>query len=190
LTVCPDSVYFLPSGAPQTGQNVKFKGTKMKASLKKPVLMSAAIALFSGGFVLTGPVHAQNAPTTFEECAGVPDDIERLACYDEVATAKVPDTVAAMQKAKEEQQVKMFGLITPGPGQVLDELDITFVSIRKNGVGKLVLTTEDGQVWKQTDTTKVFYPSTVSGTIRKGMMGAYYFRPDTKQPPIKVERVE
>jgi len=167
-----------------------FKGFEMKNSTKKTVLMSTAIALFSAGFTLTAPVYAQNAPSTFEECAGVPDDIERLACYDEVATAKVPDTVAAMQQAKEEQQVKMFGLFTPGPGQVLDELEITFVSIRKNGVGKLVLTTEDGQVWKQTDTTKVFYPSTVSGEIRKGMMGAYYFRPNTKQPPIKVERVK
>ena len=95
-----------------------------------------------------------------------------------------------MKAAKAEQQVKMFGLVTPGPGQVLDELNVTFVSIRKNGIGKLVLTTADGDVWKQTDTKVVFYPSTVSGRIRKGMMGAYYFRPDSKQPPIKVERVK
>lgn len=162
----------------------------MKRSAKNTVLMSTAAALFMGGFALAQPGYAQGTPSSFEECAAVPDDIERLACYDEVATAKVPDTIAAMQKAKKEQQVKMFGLFTPGPGQVLDELDITFVSIRKSGIGKLVLTTEDGQVWKQTGTKKVFYPSPVSGQIRKGMMGAYYFRPDTKEPPIKIKRIK
>jgi len=162
----------------------------MKSSAKNTVLMSTAIALFSGSFAFIGPGYSQAAPSSFEQCAAIPDEVERLACYDEVATAKVPDTVAAMQQAKKEQQIKMFGLVTPGPGQALDELDITFVSIRKNGIGKLVLTTEDGQVWKQTGTKKVFYPSQVSGQIRKGMMGAYYFRPDTKQPPIKVERVK
>ncbi len=162
----------------------------MKSSAKNTVLTSTAIALFLGSFAFVGPGYSQGTPSSFEECAAVPDDVERLACYDEVATAKVPDTVAAMQQAKKEQQVKMFGLITPGPGQVLDELDITFVSIRKNGIGKLVLTTEDGQVWKQTGTEKVFYPSPVSGRIRKGMMGAYYFRPGTKEPPIKIERVK
>jgi hypothetical protein len=162
----------------------------MKSSAQNTILLSTAIALFSASFAFIGPGYSQGIPSSFEECAAVPDDVERLACYDEVATAKVPDTVAAMRQAKQEQQIKMFGLFTPGPGQVLDELDITFVSIRKNGIGKLVLTTEDGQVWKQTDTKKVFYPSQVSGRIRKGMVGAYYFRPDTNEPPIKIERVK
>ncbi len=132
--------------------------------------------------------YAQNAPASFEECAAVPDDVERLACYDEVATARVPDTVKAMRQAKEEQQVREFGLFSPGPGQILDELSVTVVSHKLNILKKIELTMEDGAVWVQTDTKKIFYPKTLTGVIKKGMMGSYIFSPDTDDRPMKVER--
>ena len=162
----------------------------MTKTIKHAFLATGAIALGLGSFSYLLPALAQSAPTTFEECAGVPDEVERLACYDEVASAKVPDTVAAMKRAQEQQQVDQFGLTTPGPGQALDDLNISFVSVRKNALGKVVLTTEDGQVWQQADTKKVFYPKQISGRIRKGMMGAYFFTPDNKDRPIKVKRVK
>src|SRR5210317_1181769 len=108
----------------------------------------------------TSVVYGQDAPNTFEECAVVPDDVERLACYDEVAFSKVPDTITAMREAKAEQQQREFGLFTPGPGQVLDELAVTIVSHRVNKLRKIELTTEDGAVWVQTDSKKIYYPKT------------------------------
>lgn len=140
------------------------------------------------GLFTFGGAGAQDAPDTFEECAGVPDDVERLACYDEVATATVPDTINAMRQAKVEQQKREFGLFTPGPGQILDELPVNIVKWRKNKLRKIELTTEDGAVWVQTDSKTVYYPTTLSGVIKKGLMGAYFFSPDTKDRAIKVER--
>lgn len=149
-----------------------------------------SIVLGPGSFTYTTPALAQNAPATFEECAGVPDEVERLACYDEVASAKVPDTVAAMKRAQEQLQVDQFGLTTPGPGQKLDKMNISFVSVKRNALGKIVLTTEDGHVWVQADTKRVFYPKQISGRIRKGAIGSYFFTPDNKDRPIKVKRVK
>ncbi len=144
------------------------------------------------GLLTVVPAKAQDAPPeapqSFEECAGVPDDVERLACYDEVATAVVPDTVKAMREAKIEQQQREFGLIKPGPGEILDELPVKIVSWRRTPLRKVELTTEQGAVWVQTDTKTVYYPSTLTGVIKKGLMGSYFFSPDDGGRPIKVER--
>jgi len=158
-------------------------------TFKFPLIAPSVLAI-SLGFIWVSavPATAQNAPSTFEECAGVPDDVERLACYDEVATSKVPDTINAMRQAKIEQQKREFGLFTPGPGQVLDELPVNIVSWRMNKLRKIELTTEDGAIWVQADTKTVYYPKTISGKIKKGMMGAYFFSPDTDDRAIKVER--
>lgn len=129
------------------------------------------------------------APTTFEECAKVQRDEERLACYDEIANSQFPDTVKKMREAREIKKKKDFGLFLPGPGQELDKVEITFVGIRKNPYGKTVLTTEDGQVWVQTDNKSVTYKSPISGVIKEGLMGSYLFSPHGKERAIKVERI-
>ncbi|HXV73813.1 MAG TPA: hypothetical protein VD713_03695 [Sphingomonadales bacterium] len=129
------------------------------------------------------------APTTFEECATVPRDEERLACYDEIANSQFPDTMQKMREARERKKKKDFGLFLPGPGQELDELEITFVNVRKNPYGKVVLTTEDGQIWVQTDNKSLTYKQPIKGIIKKGLMGSYIFSPEGKERAIKVERI-
>ena len=159
----------------------------MKKTFFVPV---AALAVVSASFVYPSGTFAQGAPSTFEECAGVLDDVERLACYDEVANAVVPDTVKSMREAKARQQVEEFGLIRPSPGEVLDELAVTVVAIERTLHGKARLIMESGAVWVQTDTKTVYYPKNLTGVIKKGMMGSYIFSPDTKDRAIKVKRQE
>lgn len=160
----------------------------MTTNFKKIFLFSVPFGLIFGAATVPSEAFAQNAPGSFEECAVVPDDVERLACYDEVAFAKVPDTITAMREAKAEQQQREFGLFSPGPGQILDELAVTIVSHRLNKLRKIELTTEDGAVWVQTDTKIIYYPKTMTGVIKKAMMGSYIFSPDTKDRPMKVRR--
>lgn len=151
--------------------------------------MAVAVSL-AAPFASPATVLAQGAPSTFEECAAVPDDVERLACYDEVATAKVPDTVTRMREAKAQQQKEDFGLVRPSSGTVMDELAVNVVRIERTLHGKARLFMEDGSVWEQTDTKKVYYPKTLTGLIKKGMMGSFIFSPDTKDKAIKVTRVQ
>jgi hypothetical protein len=129
------------------------------------------------------------APTTFQECAAVPHDEERLACYDEIANSQFPDTMKKMREAREAKKKKDFGLFLPGSGQELDELEVTFVSVRKNPYGKVVLTTADGQVWVQTDSKSLTYKQPISGKIKKALMGSYLFSPAGKERAIKIERI-
>ena len=161
----------------------------MKKPLKPVVLIPSTLALALAGFSFSSPSLAQDAPETLEECAAFPDEVERLACYDEVATTTVPDTVEAMKKAKEEQAKQEFGLFTPGLGQQLDRLEVNFVSIHRNPLGKLEMMTNDGQLWVQVDTKRVIYPSQISGRIKKGSIGSYFFTPDTGDRPMKIKRV-
>ena len=135
-------------------------------------------------------VFAQGAPTTFEGCAAFPDDVERLACYDEIATAVVPDTISRMREAKAKQVKEEFGLFKPGPGQILDELAVTVVRVERTLHGKVRLIMDDGAVWVQTDSKGVYYPKTFTGVVKKAMMGSYIFSPDTKDKAIKVKRAK
>ena len=157
--------------------------------MKKSHALSFALAV-SLVVAMPSAAFAQGPPSTFEECAAVPDDVERLACYDEVATAVVPDTIKSMREAKAKQVKEEFGLFKPEPGQVLDRLPVTVVRVERTLHGKVRLIMEDGAVWVQTDSKGVYYPKTFTGVIKKAMMGSYIFSPDTKDKAIKVERIK
>lgn len=161
----------------------------MKTKVLGALMMVGLILGWSPWALAANDQDAAQAPATFEECAKVQRDEERLACYDEIANSQFPDTIKKMREARELKKKKDFGLFLPGPGQELDKVEITFVGIRKNPYGKTVLTTEDGQVWVQTDSKSVTYKPPLSGIIKEGALGSYLFSPHGKERAIKVERI-
>lgn len=70
------------------------------------------------------------------------------------------------------------------------------VSFEKNRLGKLTITLENGQVWKQlsSDTNKLYLPKKskdgVDITIKKGAGGAHYLRAGKSKRPILVRRIK
>lgn len=156
-----------------------------------PAFLAAGIAaaLALPAFAADDEDFPATAPTTFQECAVVPDDTLRLACYDEIANAQFPDTMKKMREARETKKKRDFGLFLTGPGQELDELEVTFINVRKNPYGKVVLTTEDGQIWVQTDSKSLTYKQPIKGTLKKALMGSYIFSPEGNNRAIKVERI-
>ena len=54
----------------------------------------------------------------------------------------------------------------------------------------MVFTTEDGQVWRQSDSKRVFPRSEqFQATIKKGMMGSFFLQIDGIRRNIRVKRI-
>lgn len=178
--------------------------------MRKSVWMGlAAVAAVAGS--APAPAAAQAAKDLLE-CAAIPRDADRLACYDaavaqaspaaraasetrarearriaaEEATAAAAaakakaaaDAVAAAAAAREDfgaegvpsRSAERF---RPAPGEVVEiEAGITEVLTNRSGLGVFML--DNGQVWRQVDTTNL--PNIRDGDrvkVAKGTLGGY-----------------
>jgi len=154
---------------------------------------------------------AQEAPLErLYACPAIADDVQRLVCFDgAVAGLKQAETggdvavVSRQQIQKVEKEA--FGLAMPSlpaltaatgmravekPVQ-LDRVSLAVKSIRKTGDGKVELTMENGQIWRQTDTSRLASLGKGPWTahIRKAALGSFFLNIDNRTA-IKAKRVE
>jgi len=127
------------------------------------------------GLALAMPAAAQQGASPVDKvyaCAGTKDDAKRLACYDE-AVGRLKQAVAEGEVTTYSRaeiatiQKEAFGLFTSAvppevekaagknPSEKLDNVEVSIVSWREDPAGNLVLTTDTGQVWRQSDSTRV-----------------------------------
>ncbi len=178
--------------------------------------MGALLALFVGIFADISPAFAQS-DETFEElrrCAEIEYDSRRHACYDRVLrprpktsgvdaspvkpspsspappvpvvqpAAAVPPSESDTSRPKK----TAFGLRAEGPEE-LDSIDVVVVRARKNPKGKFVFTTQNGQVWLQTDFRNPRYHGVpFEARIRKAAMGSFFIVPANGDLGVKVRR--
>ena len=164
-------------------------------------------------FVMAAPALADTPASTSAvyACADIADDSERLACYDgavgRLKAAEEAGEVATVTRAEVEQVKKdSFGFSIPslpklalpklgGDGDnqgSLDQIEQAITAAKLNGYKKAVVTLENGQVWQQTDTTKVFIskrrpPQTA--LVKSAAMGSYMMKLDGGRA-FRVKRIK
>ena len=128
--------------------------------------------------------------TAIRKCAAISDGDSRHACFDEVlrSAGLLPAAEAAPA-----QQRKSFGLERPEfhaaapaktPDAVTkkrdeDRLEVTLARVDQGGDGKLALTTTEGAVWRQVESS-AFRPMPVPGdtmTISRTSFGGFMCQP-------------
>ena len=129
--------------------------------------------------VMTVPAFAQtDVQGKLMDCASVVDGVQRLACFDALTLElkQTSDTSFGAQAAK-----------PTGP----DRVSLAVSGLEKGADGKLRFTMEDGQVWRQVDTTKL--PNAGKGPwtaeIRKAAMGTFLLSLNHGRV-VRVERVK
>lgn len=170
--------------------------------------------LFAG---IQAPAFAQGSgqapparPQTFEalvRCRAIADDAQRLACFDQAA--------AALQTAQERREVvvvdrqqvregrrRLFGLALPripifGGGDDNDEQDEdrvssvegTIAAATQDGLGRWVVTLQDGAVWAQIDNNPLAMRPRQGQrvVVNRGAIGSFMMRVNN-QPGIRVRR--
>lgn len=165
-----------------------------------PVRPTAAAAVVAALTVMSSPLRAQAPPAMSAEqgwnaigqCAGNPNERARHACLDDVLRKAGLLTPQAEAKQRRQQ----FGLdentarATPPPAPAApapapaakipqpapdDRVDVELAKAVVANDGKIVITTADGAVWKQTDSTTVpRLPDAGDHVrIRKASLGSY-----------------
>ena len=172
----------------------------------------AAAAALPIAFALTPAVTAfaqeVAADNDARACAQIENDAQRLACYDralrtsasatqspvqasEPAARSVPRATTAPRAA--DAPIAPTAARGPVAGDVADAQPgpaaIVVVAIREMQGQNVMFTTDQGQVWIQTDGRRNYYPEVPFGAeIRSGTMNSYFLIPNDRGRSIRVRR--
>jgi hypothetical protein len=123
-------------------------------------------------------------------CRKIADSTQRLACFDSAVAAleaaeKSGDVVvvdrAQVHEAKRQafglENVDAFKIFNRGDHpEVIEKISGVIASAVQDGSGRWVVTTTDGQVWREAE-AETFYPDPRAGDhfqIRQGMLGSFF----------------
>ena len=150
--------------------------------------------------------QAENADV-IANCARISSPADRILCLEDALRGPVPvelaeaqdevptDTVQAPQETLPETgatEAGQFGLAeeqkNPDP---LESVDVVVVAVSQNAYGKLIFTTDNGQVWQQTDQRNARYRDLpVDATIRSGASGSFFIQPKAGGIASRVKRIK
>jgi hypothetical protein len=178
-------------------------------------LITRAAAAAAVGLVATGAAAKAAKPqdtavraAAFDKvaaCRKITDSTERLACFDNAVAAleaaeKAGDVVVVDRSEIHEAKRQAFGLKTVDAlkifnhgarPEVVEKISGVIAKVSQDGEGKWVLTTQDGQVWSQTE-AETFYPDPKPGDqieIRAGLLGSYFLKINN-HVSFKADRVQ
>lgn len=135
-----------------------------------------------------------------QRCAAVVEDTVRLECFDrafaeaapapfEPAAGKdaLPETMAA---TPEEFAEKKSRKEKKREDDRKGELAGTIAAVQTNAVGIDFIRLENGQVWRETEDSRVNLAAGQDVVIKKGIFGSFSLRVDGDERIVKVRRVE
>jgi hypothetical protein len=130
-------------------------------------------------------------------CAAISSDADRLACYDEAAgrlktASDAGEFTTITREEVERVQKESFGLPSfslPAIGRLaeksgdkklaeIEEIEAGIVSVKKNSVGQTLVTLDNGQVWRVTDTYELRAKGAKKAVVRKAALGSFKMKLD------------
>jgi hypothetical protein len=135
-------------------------------------------------------------------CRGMSDSVQRLACYDAAAgrleaAERTGEVVVVDREQARAARRQAFGLSLPSlnilnrgvSDDELNRLSLVVDRASQAGDGKWIVRTQDGQVWRQIDTTKMpKEPRRGSkAEVRRAAVGSYFMNIDG-QRALRVRR--
>ncbi|MEX2962387.1 hypothetical protein [Microbulbifer sp. TYP-18] len=117
-----------------------------------------------------------------QACAAIADDTERLHCYDTLSQT--------LQQQVEQQREQNFGREQQ---QVAEEspksINAHIATVQKVAYGKLLITLDNGQVWRQTDSTRVSWKPGDAMRVDRALFGSFLMREVDAGRSVRVKRV-
>jgi len=186
-----------------------------KLNSSTTIMLTLCVGVIGAILANSSPALADDLPDRTQDylkCSLIADLSPRLACYDAVSaslrqavqapaqvapTGQAPTTDAPAQatppaesSAEDRSSFGAQHLRRDQKPEEPDEIRVLVTSWRTSPLGKMVFTTEDGQVWRQSDSNRVF-PRTEQfhATIKKGMMGSFFLKIDGIRRNIRVKRI-
>lgn len=145
-------------------------------------------------------------------CAKIKDDLKRLYCYDNIANTslviekhiesiyKVPQNAikepATAQETKfitnnpTENNFGLHHLKKLNKIENVEQIVLTIANLKKDVYQKWILTFDNGQIWKQKDSTSLLLTAGDSVQLSLGALGAIYLKKIANNKRIKVNRIK
>ncbi|WP_427976494.1 hypothetical protein [Agarivorans sp.] len=157
-------------------------------------------------------VSAQTYASTEQQltkCSVIPDKLDRLICYDNLAASiqgtsaqtsvkaiapvavAVPTTAVSTTAASTAKVENEFG-IAPKPVQedIVDKIYLDVESIAEDAYGALKITFTNGQVWKQTENRKFNLKVGEKVFIEKAALGSFLMGTESRNAKVRVKRLK
>jgi len=160
--------------------------------------MARQIALaLTSAIVFASSAQAQDeqaSTAAIYACANTANDAERLACYDAAvgrlqAAEAAGDVALVSREDVREAQRSNFGLMLPNltiPGfgnggddtNRIDTVAFPIASVERDVRDRVVVTLDNGQVWRQTDQKTFSIKDKEEAEIRRGALGSFFIKLD------------
>ena len=164
------------------------------------------LAAFSG--------QAETINEALLKCKNTENSLKRLVCYDHVvkdmnqytgtqeaisrtlntkprppvASAPRVESAAPVQRSESQTEFGMEHKVVVE--NLADTMTATVTKISKTALGKIVVTFDNGTVWKQTNNVDLKLSVGQTVNIERGMLGAFYATVEGMNKRMKVKRVK
>ncbi len=146
---------------------------------------------------LTLPAVA-SVEQSLQQCGQISNDKQRLACFDQLSaslnTSQSQDKVASADALSvttpSESAVDRFGAKPKETVSEPDEIKLTVASIDKSSRGALIMTFENGQIWRQLEVEHFSLRPGSKVTIKKAAFGSFLLQADGLSRSTRVRRVQ
>lgn len=120
-------------------------------------------------------------------CAKNADGLQRLVCYDKL-TEKTKNNQT--KQHKEQQQAEFGQENKQHTENLITQIQATIINIEKAPHGQLIITLDNGQVWRQTDNTRLKLIKEQVIIIKRGAMGSFFIGKVNANKRIRAKRVD
>ena len=118
-------------------------------------------------------------------CSKEKQSAARLACYDDIASK-----MAEIVSESKQQLKQQFGKIQAHPADSIEKLYMTIAKIKKDPYGAMIITFDNDQVWKQTQTRRYRLKTGNKIYIERGALGSFMLGQDETNNQIRVKRIK
>jgi len=114
-----------------------------------------------------------------------------VAATETAASATMEATADASQEAffgKNEEEIRKSARESAGTTEI-DQMDARVLEVRKSATGKAIITLDNGQVWKQIDSSRLRLSSDDQVSIRRASLGSFMLYKTGSKSLMRVKRI-
>jgi hypothetical protein len=106
------------------------------------------------------------------------------------AVAEPQSVVVVIANSVKQQQASFGKEAVKRPEDRIKQLKAKVVKIQKAPYGELIITVENGQVWRQTDSTRFRLSKDEMVIIERGVLGSFFIGKENSNQRIRAKRVK
>jgi hypothetical protein len=154
---------------------------RLRQNSRFPIFEAAFMRTFFPLVLLlfSAATAAESLSEQLQYCATIEQSSERLSCYD--ALSKTLDRQAEQDFGREHQRIAE---------EAPDSITAAISSIEGGAYGKSVVTLDNGQIWRQTDSSHVSWKAGESVLLERGVFGSFFMKQAGGGRGIRVKRVK